>query len=284
MRAPSVTIKKRQGQNQYYEEPIVSGVRPLEMMQIPSGTFLMGSPEDELERRSTEGPQHRVKVPLFFMAKYPVTQTQWQAVATMLKVERELHADPSAFKGADRPVERVTWDDAVEFCARLSIHTGRPYRLPSEAEWEYACRADTATPFHFGETVTTDLANYRGQDHKIDNTEYSGSYGSGPKGEYREETTPSDYFGVANAFGLCDMHGNVWEWCQDIWHQSYEGAPTDGSAWIIDGNDSYRIQRGGSWYSTPETCRSARRSFDPSVYHASFIGFRVVSAPPGSLP
>ena len=178
MRAQAVTINKRQGQNQYYEEPIALGVRPLEMMRIPAGAFLMGSPEDELQRLDREGPQHEVRVPQFFMAKYPVTQAQWRAVAAMPQVDRELEADPSRFKVADRPVDQVSWEEAVEFCVRLSAHTGRPYRLPSEAEWEYACRAGTTTPFHFGETITTELANYRGTDNK--EYDWSGSYGAGP--------------------------------------------------------------------------------------------------------
>ncbi|MGD1854672.1 MAG: formylglycine-generating enzyme family protein [Leptolyngbyaceae cyanobacterium] len=283
MQAQAVTINKRQGQNQYYEEPIASGVRPLEMMRIPAGTFLMGSPEDELKRIDRGGPQHEVRVPQFFMAKYSVTQAQWRAVAEMSPVERKLKIDPSRFKGADRPVERVSWEDAVEFCARLSAHTGRPYRLPSEAEWEYACRAGTTTPFHFGETITTDLANYCGQDRTINKTKYSGSYGDGPKGEYREETTPVDHFDIANAFGLCDMHGNVLEWCQDILHDSYEGAPTDGSAWMTYGDDEYHILRGGSWDFNPRACRSARRDYAQPGNRDTTIGFRVVSAPPGSI-
>lgn len=145
-------------------------------------------------------------------------------------MNKELDADPSNFKGDKRPVEQVSWYDAVEFCDRLTAHTKRAYSLPSEAEWEYACRAGTRTPFHFGETITTDLANYRG----TDNEEYkwSGSYGPGPKGIYREQITEVGSFGVANAFGLYDMHGNVWEWCLDDWHDNYEGAPTDGSAWL----------------------------------------------------
>ncbi|MEM1240397.1 MAG: formylglycine-generating enzyme family protein [Cyanobacteria bacterium P01_H01_bin.26] len=284
MQVQSVTINKSQGQNQYYEEPIAPDVRPLEMMRIPAGTFLMGAPEDELERQSTEGPQHEVRVSQFFMAKYPVTQAQWRAVAAMPQVDRELEIDPSRFKGAVRPVEKVSWEDALEFCVRLSAHTSRSYRLPSEAEWEYACRAGTTTPFHFGETITTDLANYCGQDKTINETEYSGSYGDGPKGEYRKETTPVDHFGIANAFGLCDMHGNVLEWCQDIWHGSYEGAPTDGSAWMTDGDDEFRILRGGSWLNNPENCRSARRTYAQPGNRYTYICFRVVSAPPGSLP
>ena len=181
----------------------------------------MGSPEDEKGRDEDESPQHRVTVSTFFISRYPVTQAQWQAIASLDKVDIDLKADPSRFKGDNRPVEQVNWYDAVEFCARLSRETGREYILPSEAEWEYACRAGTTTPFHFGETITTDLANYNG----------NYTYGSGPKGVYREETTPVGSFSP-NAFGLSDMHGNVWEWCEDNWHNNYEGAPTDGSAWL----------------------------------------------------
>ncbi|MEA5464241.1 formylglycine-generating enzyme family protein [Leptothoe sp. PORK10 BA2] len=283
MQALSLTINKRQGQNQYYEESLAADVRLLEMMLIPSGTFLMGSPGGELERLEREGPQHEVTVSQFFMARYPVTQAQWRAVAAMPQVNQELDPDPSQFKGDDRPVEQVSWHDAVEFCARFSAHTGRSYRLPTEAEWEYACRAGTITPFHFGETITTDLANYCGQDRTIGNQEYSGSYGPGPKGEYREETTPVDHFDIANAFGLCDMHGNVWEWCQDHWHDNYEEAPVDGSAWIEGGDSSRRILRGGSWINFPWNCRSAYRDNLTPDYRYNDIGFRVCCSPPRSL-
>jgi formylglycine-generating enzyme required for sulfatase activity len=163
-------------------------------------------------------------------------------------------------------VERVTWHDAIEFCARLSKQTGREYRLPSEAEWEYACRAGTTTPFHFGETITTDLANYDG----------TRTYGSGPNGQYRKQTTEVGSFKVANAFGLYDMHGNVWEWCLDHWHENYNGAPADGSAWVTGGNASRRVLRGGSWNNGPGNCRSAHRSrFEPGNRDSN-LGFRVV--------
>ncbi|MDB9343409.1 SAV_2336 N-terminal domain-related protein [Nodularia spumigena CS-586/05] len=249
-----------------------------EMMLIPGGSFIMGSPPDEMERLERESPQDSVTVQSFFLAKYPVTQAQWRFIAQLPKVKRELKPDPSRFKGANRPVESVSWHDAVEFCSRLSQYTGKPYRLPSEAEWEYACRAGTTTPFHFGETITTDLANYRGTDDE--DNEWSGSYGQGPKGTYRKETTEVGSFKVANNFGLYDMHGNVWEWCQDHWHDSYEGAPIDGSAWQDaekDDND-YRMLRGGSWVNDPENCRSACRlnfnAGDSSVNN----GFRVACA------
>jgi formylglycine-generating enzyme required for sulfatase activity len=245
----------------------------LEMVQIPGGSFVMGAPKSEESSSDRERPQHQVSVPSFFMGKYPVTQAQWKAVAAMSQVKRKLKLDPSRFKGGDRPIERITWLDAVEFCDRLSQHTGKPYRLPSEAEWEYACRARTTTPFHFGETITPDLANYDG----------NYTYGDGPKGVYRGETTPVGSFGVANAFGLYDMHGNVREWCQDHWHDNYEGAPTDGSAWLSENKNANRILRGGSWDALPWDCRSAYRFYLPPVSHYFHIGFRVVCSAPRTL-
>ncbi len=130
----------------------------------------------------------------------------------------------------------------MEFCARLSQKSGGKYRLPTEAEWEYACRAGTTTPFHFGETISTDLANYRGTDWVYEGKVYPGNYGSGSKGIYRVQTAPVGYFKVANAFGLYDMHGNVWEWCADDWYGNYENAPTDGSAWLSS-NGNIKITR-----------------------------------------
>jgi formylglycine-generating enzyme required for sulfatase activity len=190
-------------------------------------------------------------------------------VANLPKVNRDLKPDPSKFKGDNRPVEQVSWYDAVEFVERLSRQTGRHYRLPSEAEWEYACRAGTTTPFHFGETLTDKLANYAA----------SKTFAAEPKGEYREQTTPVGSF-PPNGFGLYDMHGNVWEWCADPWHESYEGAPTDGSVWEDenDNDNHYRLLRGGSWDSLPEDCRSAYRgTFSPDGRN-SYLGFRVVCA------
>ena len=244
---------------EYSREDLGNGVT-LDMVAIPGGTFMMGSPETEKERNSNEGPQRSVTVPAFFMAKYPVTQAQWQAV---------MGNNPSNFKGANRPVEKVSWNDAVAFCQKLSQITGKNYRLPSEAEWEYACRAGTTTPFYFGETITTDLANYDG----------NYTYGNGPKGVFRQQTTDVGSF-PPNAFGLYDMHGNVWEWCQDVWHENYNGAPTDGSAWESGGDSSQRLLRGGVWYGDPRYCRSAHRlCYGPGV-RAHYIGFRIgVSLP-----
>jgi formylglycine-generating enzyme required for sulfatase activity len=234
----------------------------------------MGSPDTEAQRYDREGPQHYVDVPEFLMGKYVVTQGQWKAIAsrTDLKVKLDLELDPSSFKEPykdidrwNRPVEQVNWFEAVEFCKRLSKLTGRNYRLPSEAEWEYACRAGTTTPFYFGETITTELVNY--------NSNYT--YGNGPKGEDRKQTIPVGQF-PANAFGLYDMHGNVREWCADEWHENYAGAPTDGSVWL-NGNKDRSPLRGGSWVDNPDDCRSAiRLNFIRRDDHLNVIGFRLV--------
>ena len=243
----------------------------LEMVYVPSGSFTMGSSLEEASSLSRERPQHLVNVPAFLMGKYPITQAQYESV---------MGSNPSRFKdkpdSPSRPVEQVSWEDAQEFCKKLSELTGREYRLPSEAQWEYACRAGTTTPFHFGETISTKVANYNG--------EYV--YGMDEKGENRKQTTPVDYFGVANEFGLCDMHGNVWEWCEDDWHGKYEGAPMDGSAWIDskskESNKTLHPLRGGSWFSSPGNCRSAFR-YDYGSVDGRYddVGFRVISSAPG---
>ncbi|KYC43312.1 hypothetical protein WA1_14605 [Scytonema hofmannii PCC 7110] len=261
---------------QYFAENLGKDIT-LDMVYIPGGTFTMGASENEERSRDSERPQHQVTIKPFFMGKYPVTQAQWKAVAALPKVERDLKPDPSRFKGDNRPVECVSWFDAVEFCARLSKYSEQEYRLPSEAEWEYACRAGTTTPFHFGETITTDLTNYDGTDDK--DGKWKGSYGQGPLGEYRQETTKVGIF-PANAFGLHDMHGNIWQWCADDWHESYESAPSDGSVWAKkENNDNQRkLLRGGSWSDNPGYCRSAYRDWDDPVNDIllNSIGFRVV--------
>ena len=270
----SLTINKSPRTNLCYDEVLADDVLPLRMLQIPAGNFLMGSPEDELERLESESPQHEVTLRQFFLAKYPVTQVQWRIVAGWPQVEQELERDPSRFNGDLHPVKQVSWHDAVEFCARLAQHTNRPYRLPTEAEWEYACRAGTTTPFHFGETISTDYANYRGND------EDYGAYGPGSLGEYRQETTPVDHFEGANTWGLCDMHGNVWEWCEDHWHDNYQGAPETGCAWLSSGESKNRVLRGGSWGYNPRHCRSASRLNYLPGYRLNIIGFRVCCSPP----
>ena len=272
-------ITRRTETNQYYDEVLAEGILPLRMMQVPKGTFLMGSPDDEPERNvERESPQHEVSVSEFFMAKYPVTQAQWRVVASMARVNRDLDPAPSSFKGDARPVEQVSWHDAVEFCDRLALQTNRRYRLPSEAEWEYACRAGTTTPFHCGETITTDIANYRG----TDNTSFgwSGSYNNGPLGEYRQQTTLVTQFEFANAYGLCDMHGNIWEWCADQWHDNYDGAPNDSHAWIASSNSHFRVRRGGSWDDSPADCRSAFRYRYESESSVDYLGVRIVCSGP----
>jgi formylglycine-generating enzyme required for sulfatase activity len=236
----------------------------MEMVAIPGGTFIMGSPENEEAQNSDESPQHQVTVPPFFMGKYPVTQKQWRAVAALGKVDIDLKSDPSYFKGDNLPVECVSWNDAREFCDRLSRMANKTYRLPSEAEWEYACRGGTITPFYCGETISTDLANYDG----------NYTYGQGQKGQYREKTTKVGIF-PANPFGLYDMCGNVWEWCEDGWHENYINAPTDGSAWTSLNSQRKRL-RGGSWLNGPGDCRSAYRGYVNLDYSDDDIGFRVV--------
>ena len=273
---------QRQQQNAYrWVEPLSKDIS-LEMVSLPGDTFMMGSPDDEIDRYDDESPQHKVTVEPFWIGRYPITQAQWRVVAAMSKIERKLDADPSHFKGDNRPVESVSWHDAVEFCRRLSDYTNLDYRLPTEAEWEYACRAGTTTPFHFGETIMTSLANYRGTDDE--ENELSGSYGDGPKGDYREKTTDVDHFEYANAFGLGDMHGNVYEWCQDHWHDNYDGAPTNGGSWEKSNKkDANRVMRGGSWSNDPRNCRSALRFINTPVVRYYSIGFRVVCSAPRAL-
>jgi formylglycine-generating enzyme required for sulfatase activity len=265
-------IQRKKSQAQYFTEDLGSDIG-LDMILIQGGTFLMGSPPDEVDQSDSENPQHSVTVPSFFMGRYPITQAQWRVVASLPQVNRELNPAPSHFNGDNRPVESVSWYDAVEFCDRLSQYIHRSYRLPTEAEWEYAARARTTTPFHFGETITAELANY----------DAGRTYGDGAKGKYRQETTSVDNFGIANAFGLCDMHGNVWEWCLDHWHSNYEDAPDDGSAWLTDSESAKRVLRGGSWNAYPRYCRSASRYVIFLDDDFNDIGFRVVCELPRIL-
>ncbi|WP_333384096.1 formylglycine-generating enzyme family protein [Microcoleus sp. B4-D4] len=226
----------------------------LEMVYIPGGKFVMGSPATEEGRIYRESPQHQVTVPAFYAGKYPITQTQWQAV---------MGNNPSKLKGEKRPVDLVSWEAAVEFGAKLSQKTGKKYRLLSEAEWEYACRAGTTTPFHFGETITPELANYEG----------NYPYANASKGLNRRQATDVGSF-PPNAFGLYDMHGNAFDWCSDRWHNDYNRAPTDGSSWDT-GTDNCRVARGGSWDYDADKSRAARRSSVGARDRTSLIGFRV---------
>ncbi|NCR64980.1 MAG: formylglycine-generating enzyme family protein, partial [Microcystis aeruginosa LG11-05] len=223
----------------------------LEMVGLPAGQFLMGSPDSDPDAESFEKPQHLVKINSFAIGKYPVTQAQYQAV---------MGTNPSGFENnPQNPVEQVSWDDAQAFCQKLSQITGKTYRLPTEAEWEYACRAGTTTRYYFGDDANQleDYAWYSGNSQQTTH----------PVGQKRP-----------NAFGLYDMHGNVWEWCEDDWHDNYIGAPKDGSAWLTNDND-YRIRRGGSWFRGPNRCRSAYRACDGRRGDYDHYGFRVVCVP-----
>ena len=228
----------------------------MKLVLIPAGKFLMGSPATEKGRWRDDGPQHEVTLTKpFYMGACELTQEQYEQI---------VGTNPSFYNGKTNPVELVSWEEATAFCKKLSAKTGKRVRLPTEAEWEYACRAGSSTPFHMGETVSTSDANYDGDS----------TYGSGRKGVYRGKTVSVGSF-KPNAFGLYDMHGNVWEWCQDWYGESYYGssAKTDPKG---PSSGRYRVLRGGAWYSNPALCRSANRyRYSPDVRN-SYYGFRVV--------
>ncbi|HKV38556.1 MAG TPA: bifunctional serine/threonine-protein kinase/formylglycine-generating enzyme family protein [Blastocatellia bacterium] len=255
-------------QARYFTEDLGGGVT-MEMVSIPEGKFAMGAPDADKNLYPDETPQHQVSIRPFYIGRTEVTLGQWAAVAKMPKVNRELDPDTSTFKSDPKlPVQHVTWLDAEEFCERLSRETGQRYRLPSEAEWEYACRAGTVTPFYFGDTITSELVNY--------DARYP--YGEGPQGVARKEPLPTGNLGSPNEFGLYDMHGNQSEWCLDGWHPNYIGAPTDGSEWKAGADQNFRVIRGGSWADGGVGCRSAARNkYGPEI-KVSFVGFRVAMA------
>lgn len=233
----------------------------IELVKIPSGSFWMGSPDSEEDRGKDESPQHRVTIGYeFYMGKYEVTQAQWQAV---------MGNNPSYFKNCPQcPVEQVSWNDAQEFMKKLNaLNDGFTYRLPSEAEWEYACRAGTTTAFAFGDSLSSSQANFNG----------NYPYGGAPKGEYKAKTTPVGSY-QANGFGLYDMHGNVWEWVEDIYQNNYNGLATDSSANVSRGDSSARVLRGGCWINGGRDLRSAVR-IRLSAGNRSYVsGFRVVAS------
>lgn len=261
---------KREKMTNYGYKHFLSKKTFLEMISIPSGQYLIGAPKSELGWKSSQSPQSLINVEAFCLSRYPITQRQWREVAKLEVVNIELNPYPAHFEGYDRPVEQINWWEAVEFCDRLSRATGLNYRLPTEKEWEYACRGGTNTPFHFGQTISTDLANYSGVDWDYGGKVCSyGRYGEGSWGCDRRETSPVGMLGVANAFGLYDLHGNVREWCADYWRDNYEAA-------TIEDRDR-RVLRGGSWNDSPNKCRSAYRVkflANASLYD---IGFRVLS-------
>jgi formylglycine-generating enzyme required for sulfatase activity len=255
-----------------------SGAGP-ELVVLRAGRFQMGSPEHERKIAmlcgaqknwlARETPQHWVGIGRpFAMGRYPVTVGEWRAFveATGWQPDGEVDWSAPGFAQTDlHPVVGVTWGDAQRYVAWLGERTGQRYRLPSEAEWEYACRAGTKTAFSFGDAIDTNLANYDG----------NFTWNGGARGEYRRGTTPVTQF-APNPWGLHDMHGNVWEWVQDVMHDSYEGAPNDGSAWEEGGERARRILRGGSWLYNPRYLRSALRNGFSAVMSNDIVGFRVV--------
>jgi formylglycine-generating enzyme required for sulfatase activity len=262
-----------------------------EMVLIKGGTFIMGSPPEEVNSFHDERPQHEVTVGNFYMGKHLITQKLWKEV---------MENSPSNFNGEELPVEKVSWYDSLIFCNKLSMKNGlKPayrisgstdpsewgavplypatnaawdaveivkeangYRLPTEAQWEYACRAGTTAPFNTGENVTADQANYDGR--------YP--YKKFPQGKYRQTTTPVGTF-EPNTWGLYDMHGNVWEWCWD-WHGNYAGVAQTEPQGAITG--AYRVARGGSWSNNARFLRSASRGNSVPAFRDTLIGLRVV--------
>jgi formylglycine-generating enzyme required for sulfatase activity len=250
-----------------------------ELVLLPTGRFQMGSPEHERKIAMAAGsqqgwlarelPQHWVGIERpIAMGRYPVLVGEWRDFvrATGWRPSGDVNWEAPGFAQTERhPVVGINWFDALKYVRWLSEATGRGYRLPSEAEWEYACRAGTRTPFSCGDTISTDQANYDG----------NFTWNGGPRGEYRRGTTPAGMF-APNPWGLFDMHGNVWEWVQDVVHDNYEGAPLDGSAWEEGGDQARRILRGGSWLYNPRYLRSALRNGFSAVLSNDIVGFRVV--------
>lgn len=290
----NVLTRSQKHANGYIES--VNGMS-LDMVEIPGGTFMMGTGEGEKEqiiREYTrniieadssqsqraqaremalgwikkEMPQHAVRVKSFFIGRYEVTQAQWRAVGRLPRVSIDMNVNPSLSEGDNLPVENIGWDEAVEFCQRLSRATGREYRLPSEAEWEYAARGGRATQFPLGDTITTDLVNFLG----------GAPFGDAAAGVFRGSTTPVGSLNVANEFGLYDVSGNVWEWCVDYWHDSYAGAPADGTPWLINKSSNDHVVRGGAWNDPASYCRSASRGRDAEYRRTTErYGFRVAA-------
>jgi formylglycine-generating enzyme required for sulfatase activity/CheY-like chemotaxis protein len=290
---PPLRLLRWQARTQVFYEDLGDGAR-LTMVRIPAGSFQMGSAEQEPGRVANEGPVHTVTLAEFLIGQTPITQAQWRAVASWEPQKgerwgRELNPKPAKFQGDEarllagemntdeRPVERVSWEDAIEFCSRLSQRTKRNYTLPSEAQWEYACRAGTASPYAFGSAITAELANLRLGAGLVDD----------PLSADGQQTT-SVRLHPANAWGLHAMHGNVGEWCRDHWHDSYHGAPNDETPWIDDWIDAKapltrdRVVRGGAWSDLPSNARSAcRYRLPPQAPESASVGLRVVCLPGG---
>jgi formylglycine-generating enzyme required for sulfatase activity len=285
-----------QSTTQAFQEALGEG-EVLTMLRIPAGRFWMGSPDQEAGRDPDEGPQREVEIGEFLIASTPITQAQWRVVAgwkppPQAEWQSPLPMEPFLFQGeqarlfependtAQRPVESVTWEEAMEFCRRLSQRSGRRYTLPSEPQWEYACRAGTTSPYAFGVALTAELATLRFHTGRLDDP---GAIAWDAEGQ---QTTPV-LLHPANAWGLHDMHGNVWEWCLDHWHASYSGAPADGTAWIDPQApaNTDRVVRGGAWSDPPSDARSAcRYRLPPQSREPAIVGLRVVCMPGGGGP
>ena len=252
-------IDRPQARAQIFQEELGNSVL-LTMVQIPPGTFVMGSPANEEGQENSEQPEHPVNVSTFYLGQTQITQAQWSAIFPDEAVKFG--------NNSQLPVDSISWIDATEFCHRLSTNTGREYRLPTESEWEYACRATTTNPFAYGDTISPSIVNYDGLR----------PYGRIVKGTCRDKSTPVATF-PPNLFGLYDMHGNLWEWCLDEWFANYDDAPKDGTArgdLVTRDENKQRVVRGGSWFSSGNICRAASRSSLPASYQHNHYGFRVV--------
>lgn len=238
------------GEGSGEETSMLPGDVPLEMVWIADGTFMMGRYSDEEASYSSEDLQHQVTISSgFWLGKHEVTQAQWEAV---------MGNNPAGFPGANRPVERVSWNDVQAFITALNTHTGESFRLPTEAEWEYACRAGTGTRFYWGDDLSyTEIGNYAWY---WDNCDFQ-THEVGGK--------------LPNAWGVYDMSGNAWEWCEDDWHPDYTGAPSDGRAWVDSPRGSSCVIRGGGWNYFASRCRSANRDSDAPENSNVLIGFRL---------
>jgi formylglycine-generating enzyme required for sulfatase activity len=254
-------VQRQELQMPVFRQSLGSGI-DLELVSLPGGFCQIGSPLRQ--GYEDEHPQHPVMIPPFLLGKFLITQEQWKVV-----MGKDL---PYRRIGARNPADRASWKDASAFCQKLAKMTRLPFRLPSEAEWEYACRAGTSSPFYYGPTLTTDLANYVG-DH---------IFASEPPGVYRHGTSQVGSF-PPNAYGLFDMHGNLWEWCADDWLDDYAGAAVDGQPRKThnqafsqsSGVSAGKVVRGGSWHETPNHCRSAVRLKFKANERDDYVGFRV---------
>ena len=264
---PSPTFSK----GDEFQDTLSNGTRGPVMIVVPAGEFLMGTPADEPERFAFEGPQHKVKISsAFAVSKFEITFSEYDNYANATGTEKPSDKGWGAkyWGRIDTPVFNINWYDAVRYTEWLSSETGHTYRLLTEAEWEYVARAGTTTRFHTGDCIDTHQANFHGG-YEVPRCQQSGLY--------RGRTIGVGQF-PANAWGLHDIHGNIFEWTQDCWHDSYEEAPTDGDAWLEgdDGNCGYRILRGGSWSGRPLDLRSGYRGRNKPDFKSIFIGLRIV--------